>query len=126
MARPAIAAGELLAAMETIADFGTVSFFPVRTFATGLSQSWLNMADRVAAAQLSLGLLAYAVPRGLIAVGLLVPFAAFDTALDAWMQAFRLASDERLDGAAVPSLVLVGIGILPVILLCRRVGRSDT
>lgn len=60
MARPAIAAGVLLVAMETIADFGTVSYFGVQTFATGIYQSWFTMADRAAAAQLSLGLLAFA------------------------------------------------------------------
>ncbi|MGR3496438.1 ABC transporter permease [Citreimonas sp.] len=60
MARPAIAAGVLLAAMETIADFGTVSYFGVQTFATGIYQSWFSMADRAAAAQLSLGLLTFA------------------------------------------------------------------
>ncbi len=346
MARPAVAAGVLLATMETIADFGTVSYFGVQTFATGIYTAWFAMADRVAAAQLSLGLLAfalclailermnrkqarfhsgrrserlprarltrgagvaaaavcaapvvlgfavpvvalltmgigseqslfsprylgflrnsvmlaavaavvtvsaalavgyfhrlrqgrrsalalhagrlgYAVPGGVIAVGLLVPFAAFDNALDAWMretfdistgllltgsiwvlvmaymirflaaaigsyeggqaginpnldmaarvlgqdsygtlrrvylpllrpslltallivfvdvmkelpatlimrpfnfdtlavQAFRLAADERLEGAAVPSLVIVAVGLLPVVLLVRR------
>lgn len=60
MARPAIASGVLLAAMETIADFGTVSYFGVQTFATGIYTSWFSMADRAAAAQLSLGLLAFA------------------------------------------------------------------
>lgn len=349
MARPAIMAGVLLAAMETIADFGTVAYFGVQTLATGIYTSWFTMADRAAAAQLSLGLLAlalllagleranrgrarydfgrrlepmgrmrlsgagaagaalaclvpvalgvvvpvvalaemavgsgqnllsarylgfignsltlasvaaaltvgaalvmgsfyrlspgrgssallyaarmgYAVPGGVIAVGLLVPFAVFDNALDAWMratfdistgllvtgsiwllvaaylirflaaaigayeggisalsgnidaaarvlgtstaglvrrvhlpilapslltaalivfvdvmkelpatlimrpfnfdtlavQAYRLAADERLDGAAVPSLVIVAVGLLPVILLCRQVAH---
>ncbi len=349
MARPAIAAGVLLATMETIADFGTVSYFGVQTFATGIYTSWIGLGDRGAASQLAMGLLAfalilavlerqsrgnakyhanrietmgrleltgarragamilcalpvlfglilptialvlmgfgseqnllsrryigfiqnslvlasiaavltvcaaivlgyfqrvfpgakasaaiyvarlgYAVPGGVIAVGLLVPFAAFDNALDAWMratfdistgllltgsiwlliaaymirflaaalgsyesgqsainanmdaasrvlgkttygtfrrvhfpiltpalltamlivfvdvmkelpatlimrpfnydtlavQAYRLASDERLEGAAVPSLVIVAMGLVPVILLCRRVGRQ--
>ncbi len=350
MARPAIAAGVLLAVMETIADFGTVAYFGVQTFATGIYTAWFSMADRAAAAQLALFLLGfalllavteriqrgkaryheagkrhtrmppeelrgiaavaafllcavpvalgfliptvalfnmglgseqnllsarylgfirnslilassaavltvlaaicvgfyqrlqpgrrsaiaayiarlgYAVPGGVIAVGLLVPFAAFDNALDAWMrehfgistgllltgsiwlligaymvrflasaigayeggqsmvhanmdaaarslghsplatlrkvhlpivtpslltallivfvdvmkelpatlimrpfnfdtlavQAYRLASDERLEGAAVPSLVIVAVGLLPVILICRQVGR---
>jgi iron(III) transport system permease protein len=350
MARPAIAGGVLLAVMETIADFGTVAYFGVQTFATGIYTSWFSMADRAAAAQLALCLLAfalllamleryqrgdakyhdagkhrqsmppaelkgwraalaftlcatpvflgcllpvailfemglgseqdllgrrylgfiqnsitlagsaavltviaavsvgfyqrlrpgrmaasaayvarlgYAVPGGVIAVGLIVPFAAFDNALDAWMretfdvstgllvtgsiwllvaaymvrflaaalgayeggqstvhanmdaaarslgqsplgtlrrvhlpiltpslltallivfvdvmkelpatlimrpfnydtlavQAYRLASDERLEGAAVPSLVIVAVGLLPVILICRQVGR---
>ncbi len=351
LARPAIAAGVLLAMMETVADFGTVSYFGVQTFATGIYNSWFGMMDRGAAAQLSLGLLTfalllavversnrgraqfangkrqeviaripltgaarwgamllcglpvlfgviipvvaltvmavgseqnlrspryigfitnsltlagiaaivtvaaatllgslnrlretrgaaaalyiarigYAVPGGVIAVGLMVPFAAFDNGLDAWMretfdvstgllftgsiwlligaymirflaaalgayeggiaslsrnidaasrvlgqnsigtvrrvhvpiltpslltaalivfvdvmkelpatlimrpfnydtlavQAFRLASDERLNGAAVPSLMIGAIGLLPVILLCRRVARHQ-
>ncbi|PJI92951.1 iron(III) transport system permease protein [Yoonia maricola] len=350
MARPAIASGVMLVAMETIADFGTVAYFGVQTFAVGIYQSWFNLADRAAAAQLALGLLSfalllvmlerysrgnasyasgrrnaplqrltlsksqrlgamvfcltpillgvvlpvialsvmalgseqdllsprylgfirnsltlagiaavltvlaalilgtlhrvstsrltgtslylarigYAVPGGVIAVGLLVPFAAFDNALDAWMrstfdistgllftgsiwllisaylirflaaaigayeggiasvapnmdaaartlgqdmpglvrrihmpllrtslltaglivfvdvmkelpatlimrpfnydtlavQAYRLASDERLEGAAVPSLVIAAIGLIPVILLCRKIGTG--
>ncbi|SCZ66739.1 iron(III) transport system permease protein [Epibacterium ulvae] len=350
MARPAIASGVLLAVMETIADFGTVAYFGVQTFATGIYTSWFSLADRAGAAQLALCLLifalflsmgervsrgkaryhqagkqhsrmppaeltglrcfvawglcslpvvlgfvlpvvilvnmgleseqnllsrryiafirnsitlattaafvtvvaavclglyqrlrrgkisagaayvarlGYAVPGGVIAVGLMVPFAVFDNALDAWMratfdirtgllitgsiwllvmaymvrflsaalgayeggqstvhmnmdaaarslghgplamlrrvhlplltpslltallivfvdvmkelpatlimrpfnydtlaiQAYRLASDERLEGAAVPSLVIVAVGLLPVILICRQVGR---
>ncbi|NRB20978.1 MAG: iron ABC transporter permease [Rhodobacteraceae bacterium] len=352
MARPAIASGVLLAIMETIADFGTVSYFGVQTFATGIYTSWFSMGDRAGAAQLALVLLGfaltlavverstrgkaryhqagkqhnkmppatltggkmliawglcaipvllgfllpvvilvdmgleseqnlfsrryigfirnsltlasvaalltvcaavcigfylrlqpgrtataaayaarlgYAVPGGVIAVGLMVPFAAFDNTLDAWMrstfdihtgllitgsiwlliaayvvrflaaalgayeggqstvhvnmdaaarslgqgpfgmlrrvhlpilspslltallivfvdvmkelpatmilrpfnydtlaiQAYRLASDERLEGAAVPSLVIMAVGLLPVILICRQVGRRS-
>ena len=352
LARPAIAGGVLLAVMETIADFGTVAYFGVQTFATGIYTSWFTLADRGGAAQLALCLLSfalllamleriqrgrakysdaarggqekmqlqlhgahafaafalcsipvllggvlpvvvlfnmglgseqdflssrylafiqnsltfagiaavvtvcaavtvgffqrmqpgrfssataytarlgYAVPGGVVAVGLLVPFAAFDNMLDAWMrstfdistgllvtgsiwlliiaylvrfsaaalgayeggqalvhanmdaasrslgqtpwgtlrrvhlpiltpslltallivfvdvmkelpatlimrpfnydtlavQAYRLASDERLEGAAVPSLVIVAIGLLPVILICRQVGRGE-
>ena len=60
MARPAIAAGVLLVAMETIADFGTVAYFGVQTFSVGIYQSWFTLADRAAAAQLSLGLLSFA------------------------------------------------------------------
>ena len=351
MARPAIGAGVLLALMETIADFGTVSYFGVQTLATGIYTAWFTLGDRAASAQIALGLLmialllvamerlagpgedrtaqrrargggprmrlhgvraagaalacavpttlgallpaalllrlalrseqsilspryatflesslilaavaalltvaaaigiayyrraartrrataavslariGYAVPGGVIAVGLFVPFALLDNALDAWaretlgvstgllfsgsiallvmaymirfmaaalgawdsgqatvgrnlddaartlgcteptvlrrihlpllwphaltallivfvdtmkelpatlimrpfgwdtlaVQAYRLAADERLEGAAVPSLVIVAVGLLPVILLCRRVGRE--
>ncbi len=60
MARPAIASGVMLVAMETIADFGTVAYFGVQTFAVGIYTSWFAMADRAAAAQLALGLLAFA------------------------------------------------------------------
>ena len=60
MARPAIAGGALLAVMETIADYGTVAFFNVQTFATGIYQAWFSLGDRAAAAQLSLCLLSFA------------------------------------------------------------------
>lgn len=60
MTRAAAFGGVLLVAMETISDFGTVSFFGVQTFATGIYQSWFAMADRAAAAQLALCLLAVA------------------------------------------------------------------
>ncbi|PXW79951.1 iron(III) transport system permease protein [Ruegeria sp. P4] len=352
MARPAVASGVLLTVMETIADYGTVAYFGVQTFATGIYTSWFSLADRAGAAQLALCLLGfalmlavaerlsrgraryhhagkqqaalppatlsgtkatgaiilcalpvvfgflvplvsltlmglnseqnllsrryiafitnsltlastaalvtllaavslgfyqrlqpgrvsstaanisrlgYAVPGGVIAVGLMVPFAAFDNALDAWMQAnfglrtgllvtgsiwllvvaymvrfmaaalgayeggqatvhanmdaaarslgqsplgmlrrvhlpiltpslltallivfvdvmkelpatlimrpfnfdtlavqaHRLAADERLEGAAVPSLVIMAVGLLPVILVCRQVRRRS-
>jgi len=61
MARPAIVGGALLAVMETIADFGTVAFFNVQTFATGIYQAWFSLGDRAAAAQLSLCLLSFAI-----------------------------------------------------------------
>ncbi len=57
LARPAIAAGTTLALMETLADFGTVSYFAVPTFTTGIYRAWLSLGDRVAAAQLSAMLL---------------------------------------------------------------------
>ncbi len=57
IARPAIAGGVLLALMETLADYGTVAYFGVQTFATGIYVSWFGLFDRVAAAQLALCLL---------------------------------------------------------------------
>jgi iron(III) transport system permease protein len=59
MARPAIAAGTALALMETLADFGTVSYFGVQTFTTGIFRAWLSMGEPVSAARLSLILLAF-------------------------------------------------------------------
>lgn len=53
MARPAIAAGTLLAVMETLADFGTVQFFGVQTFTTGIVRTYYGFGDTVGAAQLS-------------------------------------------------------------------------
>jgi iron(III) transport system permease protein len=40
------------------------------------------------------------------------------------VQAYRLAADERLDQAAVPSLVIVAAGVLPVVLVCRSLARQ--
>jgi len=59
MARPAIAAGVALALMETLADFGTVSYFAVQTFTTGIYRAWFSLGDRVAAAQLAVVLLGF-------------------------------------------------------------------
>jgi len=40
------------------------------------------------------------------------------------VQAYRLASDERLAEAAVPSLVIVAVGLPPVVALGRAIARS--
>ena len=59
MARPAIAAGALLAIMETVADFGTVQFFGVQTFTTGIIRTYYGFGDTPGAAQLSSVLLGF-------------------------------------------------------------------
>jgi iron(III) transport system permease protein len=59
LARPAIAAGTALALMETLADFGVVSYFAVETFTTGIFKAWLSMGDIVAADQLATCLLGF-------------------------------------------------------------------
>ncbi len=59
LARPAIVAGLALALMETLNDFGTVQFFGVDTFTTGIYRTWFGMGDRVAATQLAAFLLLF-------------------------------------------------------------------
>ncbi len=59
LARPAIAAGTALALMETLNDFGTVAYFSVSTFTTGIYRTWFGMGDRPAAVQLSAVLLLF-------------------------------------------------------------------
>ncbi len=59
MARPAIAAGVSLALMETLADFGTVDYFGVSTFTTGIFRTWYGLGDLTAAAQLASCLLLF-------------------------------------------------------------------
>ena len=61
LARPAIAGGIALALMETLADYGTVAYFAVDTFTTGIYRAWFSLGNKVAAAQLSAALLAFVV-----------------------------------------------------------------
>lgn len=53
LARPAITAGLTLALMEALADFGTVQYFGVNTFTTGIFRTWFGLGDSAAAAQLA-------------------------------------------------------------------------
>ncbi|AFL73351.1 ABC transporter permease [Thiocystis violascens] len=59
LARPAIAAGLSLALMETLADYGTVQYFGLQTFTTGIFRTWYGLGDPVGAAQLSALLLGF-------------------------------------------------------------------
>lgn len=59
LARPAVAAGTALALMETLADYGAVSYFGVQTFTTGIYRAWFSLGDRIAAAQLAAVLLGF-------------------------------------------------------------------
>lgn len=59
MARPAIVAGLLLALMETLADYGTVQYFGVNTFTTGIFRTWFGLGDAAAAAQLAAMLMSF-------------------------------------------------------------------
>ncbi|WP_300451457.1 iron ABC transporter permease [Accumulibacter sp.] len=61
LARPAVVAGTALALMETLADYGTVSYFGVQTFTTGIYRAWFSLGDRIAAAQLAAALLGFVV-----------------------------------------------------------------
>lgn len=61
LARPALAAGTALALMETLADFGTVSYFALEVFTTGIFKAWFGMGDATAAAQLATCLLGFVV-----------------------------------------------------------------
>ncbi|WP_067223006.1 ABC transporter permease [Marinomonas gallaica] len=53
MARPAIVAGVTLAMMETLADYGTVQYFGVTTFTTGIMRTFYGFGDLAAASQLA-------------------------------------------------------------------------
>lgn len=59
LARRAIVAGLALALMETLSDFGTVEYFGVVTFTTGIYRTWFGLGERAAAAQLAAVLLLF-------------------------------------------------------------------
>ncbi len=61
LARPAIAAGLSLVLMETLADYGTVQYFGVDTFTTGIFRTWYGLDNAPAAAQLAAILLLFVV-----------------------------------------------------------------
>jgi iron(III) transport system permease protein len=60
------------------------------------------------------------VMKELPATMILRPF-NFDTLA---IESFQLATTERLDAAAVPSLLIVAAGLMPVIILCQEIRRS--
>jgi iron(III) transport system permease protein len=53
LARPAIMAGLALVLIETLNDFGTVAYFAVDTFTTGIYRTWFGLGQAAAAAQLA-------------------------------------------------------------------------
>lgn len=59
LARPAIIAGLSLVLMETLADYGTVQYFGVSAFTTGIFRTWFGLGSSTAAAQLSAVLLVF-------------------------------------------------------------------
>ena len=58
-ARPAIVAGLSLVAMETLSDFGSVSFFGISTLTTGIYNAWISFDDLTLANRLSFFLLIF-------------------------------------------------------------------
>tara|TARA_B110000438_G_scaffold302789_1_gene361632 strand:+ start:319 stop:1938 length:1620 start_codon:yes stop_codon:yes gene_type:complete len=58
-ARPSIVAGLSLVAMETLSDFGSVSFFGISTLTTGIYNAWISFDDLALANRLSFYLLIF-------------------------------------------------------------------
>ena len=125
LARPAIAAGALLALMETIADYGAASYFGLQTFTTSIYRAWFSLGDRLAASQLAAVLLLlvlllfYAEHR---ARGR----ARFFTPTASQRPAARTSLRGRHSAAAVALCVApVVLGfVVPVLLLLRLLGPA--
>ena len=61
LARPAVIAGLSLALMETLADYGTVAYFGLGVFTTGIFRTWFGLGDAAAAAKLAALLMIFVV-----------------------------------------------------------------
>ncbi|MBA4157829.1 MAG: iron ABC transporter permease [Gemmatimonadetes bacterium] len=59
MARPAMAAGVALVAMEVLNDYGAVQYYGVTTFTTGIFRSWFGLGDLSSAIRLSAMLMVF-------------------------------------------------------------------
>lgn len=107
LARPAIVTGLMLALMETLADYGTVQYFGLTTFTTGIFRTWFGLGDAAAAAQLS------AVLMG--AVLLLILIERLSRRQARYHHAsLRRATPRRPLGAGTTLLVLA-VALLPVL-----------
>lgn len=123
LARPAIAAGVALALMETLADFGVVSYFGIQTFTAGVYKAWLAMDNRIAAAQLATMLL------GTVALLLALEYRAQKRLRFTAQRGARAGSSEarpaRLYGArALAAWLVCGLPVLmgfvlPVLFMLR-------
>jgi iron(III) transport system permease protein len=127
LARPAIAAGVALALMETLADYGTVAYFAVPTFTTGIYRAWFSLGDRAAAAQLAAGLLAF------VLVMLAVERASRGRARYHDTSLRRAGGRQRLAGwrAALATFaclmpILLGFALPAALLLRMALGESET
>lgn len=118
LARPAIAAGAALALMETLADFGTVAYFGIQTFTTGIYRAWYSMGDPASAAKLAVMLLSF------VAVVLLVERlsrrrAGFYQTTQRVHERIRLKGWKAWAAVAMCALPLVFGFLLPCVLLLR-------
>jgi iron(III) transport system permease protein len=118
LARPGIAAGTALCLMETLADYGTVAYFGVNTFSTGIFRAWFSLGDAVAAAQLGALLLA-----GVAAVLALERFArgeaAFHSSGRRRMAPYALSGWRAAAAWTACALPLAAGFIVPAALLLR-------
>ena len=113
--------------METLADFGTVAYFAVDTFTTGIYRAWFSLGDRTAAAQLAAMLLLFVVAA--VAVERASRGEAHDLRQRA-SAARRRARAAAADGTrawlatTVCAIPLLAGFVMPVLLLLRLVGSE--
>jgi len=108
LARPAIAAGAALALMEAAADFGTVQYFAVDTFTTGIYRTWFGLGNKVAAAQLAAALMGF-VLLVLVLERLSRGQARYHHTSRRWQ---RIVPAQLTGGRALAALIVCGVPLL--------------
>lgn len=127
LARPAIVGGVALALMEALADFGTVQYFGVDTFTTGIYRTWFGLGQPVAAAQLSATLMLF-----VLGVILLERLSRGQARVHHSSARYRPLPTPRLDGwravsafAVCAAPIVLGF-VLPALILIRLAGYDDS
>lgn len=114
LARPWIAGGVLLVAMETLADFGTVSAFNYDTFTTAIYQSWFGLFSLGGAMHLAAMLVAI-VALLVLAEQALRGRARYNVGRSPQpLKRLRLRGGAALCACAALSLLLIVAFVLPV------------
>ena len=124
LARPAIAAGVALAMMETLADYGTVAYFGVDTFSTGVFRAWFSLGDPAAAAQLG-ALLLVGVAGVLVLERALRGRSAFHSGPRREPTPYVLQGGQSV-GAIAVCLVPLATGFLAPLALLVRLASQDS
>jgi iron(III) transport system permease protein len=112
--------------MEALADFGTVQYFGVDTFTTGIYRTWFALGEPNAAAQLAAALMAF-VLLVMVLERWSRRFARYGhTATSRPRPAYRLrGSHAALAAGACAAPVLLGFGLPVLVLLQMTLARSD-
>jgi len=103
LARPAIVVGLSIALMETLADFGTVQYFGISVFTTGIYRTWYGLGSSVAATQLA---------------ALLMFFVLFLVLMESWSRRQSRYFNTSTRYQALPRVQLRGWHLVLAYLLC--------
>jgi iron(III) transport system permease protein len=109
LARPSIVSGLSLALMETLNDYGTVQFFGIDTFTTGIFRTWFGLGERQTAMQLAAVLM--------VIVLWLILLESWSRRQSRFYQNFQLQrSPLRYSLKGFRAALAVGICVLPILL----------
>lgn len=109
LARPAIAGGAALAAMEALNDVGAAEFLSVNTLTAAVYSTWVNRSDLPGAAQIALAMVAF-----ILSLLLMEKLARGARGYAVVGRHARLAQPRRIEGFR--GIALFALGALPAVL----------